>query len=75
MWYNGCTYRVKENMDYKLCTVEELAEYVLVSSPQRITQQLLYYQKAENAVMVEKIKEARKIARKKRLTDLLESLG
>ena len=61
-------------MDYKLCTVEELANFVEESPCSRITQQLMHYRKQGNAVMVEKILEARKIAKRRKLTKALNDL-
>lgn len=62
------------NFDYRNCTVEELADYVQISTSSRITQQLIYYQRKEDAFMVDKIKEARKIARKRKLLLMLEGM-
>jgi hypothetical protein len=62
------------NFDYRNCTVEELADYVEISSAGRITQQLIYYQKREVVEMVEKIQEARRIVKKRKLIRLLEGM-
>lgn len=61
-------------MDYQNCTIEELANYVEISSAQRITQQLIYYKKRDNSAMVEKIKEARKVVKKRKLLRQLEEM-
>lgn len=61
-------------MDYKLCTVEELADFVEESPCSRITQQLSHYKKSGNVVMVDKILEARKIVKKRRLMKILQEL-
>jgi hypothetical protein len=61
-------------MDYKRCSVEDLADYVEISSHQRITQQMMYYRGKGNFEMVEKIKEARKIAKKRKLVKMLEEM-
>lgn len=60
--------------DYVNCTVEELADHVEQSTPQIISTTLIYYQKREVVVMVEKIKEARKIVKKRKLLKLLEGM-
>lgn len=62
------------NFDYRNCTVEELADYVEISSAGRITQQLIYYQKREVVEMVEKIQEARRIVKKRKLIRALEAM-
>lgn len=61
-------------MDYKLCTLEELATFVEESPCSRITQQLMHYRKSGNTAMVEKILEARKIVKRRKLTKALEEL-
>lgn len=61
-------------MDYKLATVEELADYVEISSVQRITQQLMYHRKKGHDDIVQKIKDARLIVKKRKLQRLLETL-
>jgi hypothetical protein len=61
-------------MDYKLATVEELADYVEISSVQRITQQLMYHRKKGHEDIVEKIKAARAVVRRRKLVKLLETL-
>lgn len=62
-------------MNYKECTVEELAQHVLVSTVAAITQQLSYYRKKQDFEVVEKILLARKLAKKIKLQRLLESMG
>ena len=61
-------------MDYKLCTLEELIEYVLSSPVSRITQQLMYYRKTDNKVMVDKIMKARMIAKSRKLQEKIDTL-
>lgn len=60
--------------DYVNCTVEELADHVEHSTPQIISTTLIYYQKREVVDMVEKIKEARKIVKKRKLLKQLEAM-
>lgn len=61
-------------MDYKNCTLEELADYVEQSPAARITQQLIYYRDRGVEEMVEKIKEARKIVKRRKLIRQLEAM-
>jgi hypothetical protein len=63
-----------KNFDYQRCTVEELADYVEISSASRITQQLIYYKKRSIDVMIAKIIEARKIVKKRKLLKQLEQM-
>lgn len=62
-------------MDYQNCTVEELADYVEQSPASRITQQMIYYRERGIVEMVEKIVEARKIVKKRKLLRKLEEMG
>lgn len=62
-------------MDYKLCTVEELAEHFVKSPTSRVTQQLIHYRKQGNQVMVEKILAARRLAKRIKLEKELESMN
>lgn len=62
------------SFDYQSCTVEELADHVEVSNAQLISTTLIYYQKRDNSEMVEKIKEARKIVKKRKLIKQLEGM-
>lgn len=64
----------RESIDYKLCTVEALALFVLKSPVSRITQQLGHYRRTENDVMVAKILEARRLAKKMKLQAQLEAM-
>ena len=50
-------------MNYKTCTVAELATHVLNNTTQAITQQLMHYQKVGNEEVVKKIKLARILAK------------
>jgi hypothetical protein len=61
-------------MNYQTCTVEELADFVEVSPAARITQQLIYYRDRGVVEMVEKIKEARRIVKKRKLLRQLEAM-
>jgi len=60
--------------DYRNCTVEQLADHVEVSTAQLISTTLIYYQKKGVEDMVEKIKEARKIVKKRKLLRQLEGM-
>lgn len=60
--------------DYQACTTEELANHVEVSTAQLISTTLIYYQKKGVDEMVEKIKEARKIVKKRKLLKQLEGM-
>lgn len=60
--------------DYRNCTVEQLADHVEVSTAQLISTTLIYYQKRGVEEMVEKIKEARKIVKKRKLLKQLEGM-
>lgn len=60
--------------DYRNCTVEELADHVEKSCSQLISTTLIYYAKRNNIEMVEKIKEARKIVKKRKLLRQLEAM-
>ena len=62
------------SFDYQSCTVEELADHVEASNAQLISTTLIYYQKRDNSEMVEKIKEARKIVKKRKLIKQLEGM-
>lgn len=62
------------SFDYRSCTVEELADHVEASNAQLISTTLIYYQKRDNSEMVEKIKEARKIVKKRKLLKQLEGM-
>lgn len=59
--------------DYRNCTTEELADHVEANNAQLISTTLIYYQKKGNVAMVEKIKEARKIVKKRKLIRQLEA--
>lgn len=62
------------SFDYQSCSVEELADHVEASNAQLISTTLIYYQKRDNSEMVEKIKEARKIVKKRKLIKQLEGM-
>lgn len=61
-------------MNYKTCTLEELACHVLNNSTQAITQQLIHYQRVGNAEVVKKIKKARILAKQILLLAAMEAL-
>lgn len=61
-------------MDYKLCSMEELVAHIVSSNSQKITQQLMYYKKIGNEVMIAKITQARKAAQKQRLLEKIAEL-
>jgi hypothetical protein len=63
-----------KNFDYKNCNLEELADYVEESPAQRITTTLIYYQKRNDNEMVDKIKRARAVVKKRKLIRMLENL-
>lgn len=62
------------NFDYQGCTIEELADYVQSNTPNRISQALIYYKDKGNTEMIEKIKEARKVVKKRKLVKMLEAM-
>ena len=61
-------------MNYKTCTVEELAVFFKGKTSQAITQQLKYYQIRGNSEVVGKITRARILCKQQKLTEKLESL-
>lgn len=61
-------------MNYKTCTVEELAIFFKDKTSQAITQQLKYYQDRDNVEVVVKIKKARILQKQQKLAEKLESL-
>jgi hypothetical protein len=61
-------------MNYKTCTVEELADHVAASTVAAITQQLMYYQKKDNAEIVAKIKKARLLAKQRKILKEMEEI-
>lgn len=65
---------MQTKFDYRNCTVEELADHVEKSCTQLISTTLIYYEKRDNLAMVEKIKAARKIVKKRKLLKQLELL-
>lgn len=62
------------SFNYQECSVEELANHVEVTIPAVISTMLKYYANKGNVEMVEKIKEARKIVKKRRLLKQLEGM-
>lgn len=62
------------NFDYQGCTIEELADYVQDNTPNRISQALIYYKTKGNTDMIEKIKDARKVVKKRKLVKMLEAM-
>lgn len=65
---------MSERFNYIDCTVEELADEIEVSSSQKISLSLIYHTKHGNLHIVEKIKEARKIVKKRKLLKQLETM-
>lgn len=65
---------MQKRFDYIGCTVEELADFVEVSSSQKISLNLIYHRKHGNLKIVEKILDARKIVKKRKLLKQLEGL-
>jgi len=65
---------MQKRFDYINSTVEELANFIEVSSSQKISLNLIYHRKHGNTEMVEKILEARKIVKKRKLLQQLEGL-
>ena len=61
-------------MNYKTCTVEELAVFFKNKTSQAITQQLKYYQNKGDSDVVVKIKKARILHKQQKLAEKLESL-
>lgn len=60
--------------DYKGCTVEELADHVEAVKAQIITTTMIYYRNRGVQEMVDKIVEARKIVKKRKLIRQLEQM-
>lgn len=60
--------------DYKGCTVEELADHIETVKAQIITTTMIYYCKRGVQEMVDKIVEARKIVKKRKLIRQLEQM-
>jgi hypothetical protein len=65
---------MSKNFDYQAATLKELADYVQCSTSNKISQQLSYYKQQENVEMIEKIQEARRIVRKRKLVKMLEAM-
>jgi hypothetical protein len=61
-------------MNYKTCTVEELADHVAASTVAAITQQIMYYKKKDNAEIVAKIKKARLLAKQRKILKEMEEI-
>lgn len=60
--------------DYINSSVEDLADFVEASPSQRISLNLAYHIKHGNTVVVDKIREARKVVKKRKLLRALEAL-
>lgn len=60
--------------NYQDCTIEELADHVESNNAQLISTTLIYYQNKGVVEMVDKIKEARKIVKKRKLLKQLEGM-
>lgn len=65
---------INMSYDYVNCTTEELADHVEKSTPQIISTTLIYYKSRGVKHMVEKIQEARKIVKKRKLLKQLEEI-
>lgn len=65
---------MSERFDYINSTVEELANFIEVSSSQKISLSLIYHRKHNNPEIVEKILAARNIVKKRKLTKQLEDM-
>lgn len=63
-----------KHFNYQSCTVEELAAHVEVISPAVISTMRTYYLNKGNDGMVEKLDNARKIVKRKRLLARLEAM-
>lgn len=63
-----------KHFNYQSCTVEELADHVEITKASIISTMLAYYRESGNIVMVEKIKESRKIVTKRKLHAKLEAM-
>ncbi len=61
-------------MNYTNATVEEIVDHVLSVTSQSVSQMLAYHKEKGHEDIVEKIVEARKIAKKIRLQRKLEEL-
>lgn len=60
--------------DYKLCSVEELADYFMTSPRQRYSQQLNHYKRSGNVEMVHKILKAKLIMKVLKMDAELKAL-
>ena len=65
---------MQERFNYINCTVQELAEFIEISTSQKISLSLIYHTKHNNLEIVEKIKDARKIVKKRKLLKQLEGM-
>ncbi len=62
------------SFDYQNSTLEELAAYIEVATPQVISTMIRYYANKGNTAMESKIREARKIVVKRRAIARLEAM-
>lgn len=62
------------SFDYQNCTVEELADHVEKTIAPVISTMKAYYEKHGRQDMVDKIAEARKIVKKRKLLKQLEAM-
>jgi hypothetical protein len=65
---------MQKHFDYQSCTLEELAEHVDSTKPSVISTMRAYYTNKNALDMVEKIDEARKIVKRRRLQARLEAM-
>lgn len=61
-------------MNYRVCTIEELATHLVQSTCQAVTQQLKYHRSKGNSEIVLKIQKARILAKQMKLLAKMESL-
>lgn len=65
---------MSERFNYINCTVLELADFIEISTSQKISLSLIYHTKHSNLEIVEKIRDARKIVKKRKLLKQLEGM-
>lgn len=63
------------SFDYQECSVEELADHVEASIPALISTMSRYYKERDRQDIVNKIAEARKVVKKRKLLRQLEAMG
>ena len=63
-----------KRFDYINASVDELANFVEESTSQKISLSLIYHTKHGNVEIVEKIKEARKIVKKRKMLKAISEM-